>query len=315
MKISDTNESGDISLINSAINSADSDAAELGAAVGDSSYNESSASDISDVGSADDVSAQTVSSSEAATDEPLLFALDDEQYFIAGTFDESADVNSSSEVTDGIQDSSDSEQEPSDEQFFLTFNDSDEADSSLHDSDVGEKKKEKGSGLFDFVELFVFTLAVVILLLSFVFRHSVVDGDSMQNTLQHGEHLIISDLFYRPDYGDIIVFEDRSTGYSDPMIKRVIALEGDTVKINSDGSVYVNGVLLDEDYVYINGYYNQHPIEYTVPEGEVYVMGDHRNESVDSRDPYVGTISVDAVLGRVLLRVYPLDKFGNPNKE
>ena len=177
--------------------------------------------------------------------------------------------------------------------------------------EVDEEKPRrafKADGIFEFVELFVFTIAVVVFLLSFAFRHSVVDGDSMQNTLQHGEHLIISDLFYRPDYGDIIVFEDRSTGYSDPMIKRVIALEGDTVKINSDGSVYVNGVLLDEDYVYINGYYNQHPIEYTVPEGEVYVMGDHRNMSSDSR--VFGAIDEDTILGRVILRFYPFDTFG-----
>lgn len=310
MKISDTNESGDISLINSAINSADSDAAELGAAVGDSSYNEVSASDISDVGLTDDVSAQTVSSSEAATDEPLLFALDDEQYFIAGAFDQSADVNSSSEVTDGIQDSTDSEQEPSEEQFFLTFNDSDEADSSLHDSDVGEKKKEKGSGLFDFVELFVFTLAVVILLLSFVFRHSVVDGDSMQGTLNDGEHLIISDLFYSPRRSDIIVFEDYATELEKPIVKRIIAIEGDRVRIDATG-VYVNGQRLDEDYILIDGPMLYTPIECVVPKGEVFVLGDHRNASTDSR--VFGTIKEDAILGRVIFRFYPFDSFGAVN--
>ena len=137
MKISDANESGGFF----ATDSVDSDEKELENAFDDSSYNESSASDL---GLTDDVSAQAVSSSEAATDEPLLFALDDEQYFIASTFDENADLNSSLDATDGIQDSSDTEQEPSEEQFFLTFNDSDEADASLPESDVGEDEKEKG---------------------------------------------------------------------------------------------------------------------------------------------------------------------------
>ena len=169
---------------------------------------------------------------------------------------------------------------------------------------------------FDLVELFIATLAVVMLISAFFFRHTVVDGISMESTLYNEEHLIISDLFYTPKRGDIIVFADYTTYIKKNLVKRVIAIEGDTVKITKSGEVYVNGKLLEEDYVYIdNPNYSYRTLEIKVPEGELFVMGDHRNESVDSRDPYVGTISVDAVLGRVLLRVYPLDKFGNPNKE
>ena len=173
---------------------------------------------------------------------------------------------------------------------------------------AGEPKGKKLIGnIFDFLELFVFTLAVVVLLLSFFFRHSVVDGDSMLGTLHNGEHLIISDLFYSPSRGDIVVFEDHSTGFKKPLIKRIIGVGGDEIRI-SGKKVYLNGELLEEDYVYVDGYQNDASIVLVVPEGELFVMGDHRNESSDSR--MFGTISEDAVIGRVVLRFYPFDKFG-----
>ena len=163
------------------------------------------------------------------------------------------------------------------------------------------------SNIFDFLELFAFTLAVVVLLLSFFFRHSVVDGDSMLGTLHNGEHLIISDLFYSPSRGDIVVFEDHSTGFKKPLIKRIIGVGGDEIRISSK-KVYLNGELLEEDYVYVDGYYSDASIVLVVPEGELFVMGDHRNESSDSR--MFGTISEDTVIGRVVLRFYPFDTFG-----
>ncbi|MBR5242224.1 MAG: signal peptidase I, partial [Clostridia bacterium] len=173
---------------------------------------------------------------------------------------------------------------------------------------AGEPKGKKLIGnIFDFLELFVFTLAVVVLLLSFFFRHSVVDGDSMLGTLHNGEHLIISDLFYSPSRGDIVVFEDHSTGFKKPLIKRIIGVGGDEIRI-SGKKVYLNGELLEEDYVYVDGYQNDASIVLVVPEGELFVMGDHRNESSDSR--MFGTIPEDAIIGRVVLRFYPFDKFG-----
>jgi signal peptidase I len=182
-------------------------------------------------------------------------------------------------------------------------------------------------GLFDFIELFVFTLATVLLLTTFVFRYSVVDGESMVNTLHEDEKLIISDLFYTPSAGDVIVLEDYTTALKKPLVKRVIATEGQTVRIAKDG-VYVDGVKLDESYVYIDEANYQYDVfpkaairenpdfvyvrdefyQITVPENEIFVMGDHRNKSTDSRD--IGTIRQDAVLGKVILRVFPFDSFG-----
>ncbi len=161
---------------------------------------------------------------------------------------------------------------------------------------------------FDFAELFVFTFVIVLLLTTFIFRHSVVEGGSMENTLHNGEHLIISDAFYTPKRGDVIVCEDYSTGLRKPIVKRIIALGGDTVEITAD-KVYVNGEELTEDYVNIDSdIYVYTPMSCTVPEGEVFVMGDHRNNSSDSR--VFGTVREDAILGKVIVRFYPFDKFG-----
>ena len=180
------------------------------------------------------------------------------------------------------------------------------------------KKPRKVDGRFDFLELFVFTLVAVMLITTFIFKHSVVDGGSMQNTLQHGEHLIISNLFYTPKKGDIIVCQDYETGHRKPIVKRIIATEGDTIEILPDGSVFVNGLLLNEDYVFVDpGEVDDFPgmPKTTVPEDMIFVMGDHRNKSSDSREFPSTFVREDAILGKVILRFYPFDKFGTVDKE
>lgn len=165
--------------------------------------------------------------------------------------------------------------------------------------------------VFEIIEMLVFTLLAVMIVTSFFFRHSIVDGSSMQNTLQDGDHLIICDLFYTPDYGDIIVFEDTESPERKALVKRIIGLAGDTVEIKSDGSVLVNGTELSEEYVYIDtssGTYTDAEQIFTVGEGEVFVLGDHRNVSADSRR--FGTIDEDTILGRAILRFYPFSEFG-----
>lgn len=176
-----------------------------------------------------------------------------------------------------------------------------------------ESKPRKVDARFDFVELFVCMMVIIMLLSTFVFRHSVVDGGSMESTLHHGEHLIISNFFYEPKQYDIIVCEDYTTGLKKPIIKRVIATEGQTVRVLGMDEVYVDGVLVDTSFILIDGkedlvYANVYPIECVVPEGEVFVMGDHRNSSLDSR--MLGTIDEDTILGKVVLRFYPFNRFG-----
>ncbi len=168
------------------------------------------------------------------------------------------------------------------------------------------EKPRKIDSLFDFVELFVFTLLAVMLLTSFFFRNSIVDGDSMNGTLIDGEHLIITDVFYTPERGDIIVFEDFTIDTTDPLVKRVIAVGGDMIRVTG-GKVYVNEELVTEAYVSSLEVRKEVPLM-TVPEGEVFVMGDNRANSHDSRD--FGTVSEDSILGKVVLRFYPFDKFG-----
>ena len=183
--------------------------------------------------------------------------------------------------------------------------------------------------IFDFVELVIFTLVAVLFVTTFFVKHAVVEGNSMYDTLYPNDILIISDLFYEPSYGDIVVVEDYTLEREDmrkPLVKRVIATEGQLVKVTRD-AIYVNSVPLDEPYVFtdnldfeyslvpgeplrsIPGFFaNDEYYTFVVPEGEIFVMGDHRNNSTDSRD--VGTIRTDAILGRALFRIYPFVRFG-----
>ena len=213
--------------------------------------------------------------------------------------------------------------ENKDEEFQLTIH-FDGSEQSPKNEEVKEERKYDPDNpriidwVFDIAEMLVFVLAAVIILTSFVFNHSIVEGSSMLNTLENGDRLIISDLFYKPDYDDIIVFEayENAPDFRKPIIKRVIALEGDTVEIRvaEDGKtlqVLVNNEPIKDD----NAYYlpNGTPQAFgpiTVEEGHVFVLGDNRYNSSDSRNPDIGTVSVDSIIGKVILRIFPFDKFG-----
>ena len=153
-------------------------------------------------------------------------------------------------------------------------------------------------------------VAIIALVFPFGVRIVKVDGHSMDHTLSDGERILIN-LLKAPDYGDIVVV-DGYTDYGKPLVKRVIAKGGDVVNIDYQaGTVSVNGEVLQEAYIaeptYL-GYDVTFP--YTVPEGTVFVMGDNRNASLDSRSSYVGCIDERDILGKVLLCFLPFSDFG-----
>ncbi len=183
------------------------------------------------------------------------------------------------------------------------------------------KNKALKREIFDWLEIIVIALSVVILLFTFVFKLVTISGDSMLDTLHNGERVLISNLFYTPERGDIVVIsrnDDNSIEYSNNetcIIKRVIATEGQVVDINfRSGVVSVDGVELNENYVYTPTN-TSGDVEFPVivPKGHIFVLGDNRNNSSDSRFTMLGNegmVDTRNVLGRALLRVLPIGKFG-----
>ncbi len=171
--------------------------------------------------------------------------------------------------------------------------------------------------IFDWIEIFVITISAVLFIFTFIIRIAYVDGPSMNNTLHDGESLAVSNLFYTPKQGDIVVFQDPDSSVDGGVVKRVIAKEGQVVDIDFDSwEVYVDGELIDEPYVNrvdapMRSYDIRFPI--TVPEGEVFVMGDNRNQSNDSRASDIGCVDTRFIFGKVLFRITPFSRFGAVN--
>ena len=172
------------------------------------------------------------------------------------------------------------------------------------------QEKQRSEAL-DWLQCIVSGIVICILVFTFLLRVVGVVGSSMVPTLEEGDRLIISKLFYQPKYGDIVVLR-KETFKDEPLIKRVIATEGQTVDIDfTEGVVYVDGVALEEPYV--NTPTNERedfsgPV--TVPEGCVFVMGDNRNRSTDSRTDSIGCVDQRLIIGKAYLRLMPLHKFG-----
>ena len=180
-----------------------------------------------------------------------------------------------------------------------------------------KKKSSKKPGsavspLVEFVEIIVGALVAAILVLTLICRTGVVEGGSMLPTMYNGDRYIISDLFYTPEAGDIVVFRPEIEGEDELWIKRVVAVEGQTVYIDPETyRVYVDGKMLDEPYLDGQGtipHTTQNPV--TVPLGCVFVLGDNRAISHDSRYEDLGCVEVRQLAGRVILRFWPVERFG-----
>lgn len=179
-----------------------------------------------------------------------------------------------------------------------------------------EKVEEKEDSLMrEIISTAIYLLAVValtFLFVQYVGQRTYVNGDSMNVTLQDGDNLIVDKISYRfkePERYDIIVFpykHQEDTYY----IKRIIGLPGETVQVK-DGMVYIDGEVLEESYgketMNSSGVAGE-PI--VLEEDEYFVLGDNRNNSSDSRDPGVGNVKKDDIVGRAFLRIWPLNKFG-----
>ena len=173
--------------------------------------------------------------------------------------------------------------------------------------------------LFEVLETLVLTLIIFFVIQTFIAQPYQVQQQSMERTLEPGQYVLVDKLTPRwDDYGrgDIVVFNPPTTWTTEntPFIKRVIGLPGDTVEVKDDGLVYVNGVAIEEPYTYKNDEGVAEPTEvgdqtrWVVPEGELFVMGDHRQKSADSR--VFGTIPIGNVIGRAFLRYWPISTFG-----
>lgn len=167
--------------------------------------------------------------------------------------------------------------------------------------------------IVEWIKIIVTSLVIALVITTFV-RPTLVQGSSMYPTLQEKDYLIINRVAYNskaPEKGDIIVFKTnllQDNGKKKDLVKRVIALPGDHIKI-SNNEVYINGKLLDEDYL-SQTVITEGDIDTTIPEGYIFVMGDNRQNSMDSRDQEVGLVSMDDIMGKVVFRLLPLNRIG-----
>lgn len=213
-----------------------------------------------------------------------------------------------------------------------------EPDTSADETDeIDDKNTSSGrterrnfySNFFDWADSLVVTVFCIVLIFTFIIRLVGVDGSSMRETLHDQDRLFISGLFYTPSVGDIVVvsrdylvLDSQHRTSNKPIIKRVVAVAGQQVDIreeqNGEYALYIDGVKQQEDYIRepMRKYYTKTvEFPYTVSDGCVFVMGDNRNDSHDSRAYDVGEIDNRYILGRVVLRVFPFDKIGDPDNE
>ncbi len=164
---------------------------------------------------------------------------------------------------------------------------------------------------YDWIQSIITALIICIILFLFFFRVIDVKGDSMNPTLYEGEKMLVSGLFYKPKQGDVVIFKTDDYDADKALVKRVIATEGQVVNIDFDkGIVYVNDQPIEEDYI---AELTRVKIDFrgpwTVPDGCVFVMGDNRNKSTDSRDKRIGNVDEREIIGRAYAVIYPVSEW------
>ena len=199
-------------------------------------------------------------------------------------------------------------------------------DESCMDDSVQEHETKRENSvtaeIFEWLDVLATAIITVVIIFSLIFRVATISGESMTNTLQNNDKVIITNLAYTPKKGDIVVIsrnadnsvEGVTTGQV-PIIKRVIAVAGQTVDINFEkGVVSVDGIELDEPYTRtLTNRQGDVKFPVYVPDGYVFVLGDNRNDSLDSRYTQIGDgglVDIRYILGHAVLRVFPFSSFG-----
>lgn len=170
-----------------------------------------------------------------------------------------------------------------------------------------KKNPQKGSALFDFASIIMTGIVAIAVVFTFFFRTASVNGRSMMPTLYHGDMLMVTAFDNTHEAGDIVVIT-QPNAFNEPIIKRIIAVGGQTIDIDFDeGIVYIDGAAEEHDYTLASPTYDREDFNgpITIPEGYVFVMGDNRNDSTDSRSRAVGIIDERYIYGTVIGRISP----------
>lgn len=173
-----------------------------------------------------------------------------------------------------------------------------------------EPKKSWVREMLEWIVTILVAFVIAMIIRNFIFTVAMVDGESMLPTLTHGDRLIVWRLGYEPEKNDVIVFQQDG---KPPYIKRVIATEGDTVSIDyNTHTVSVNGKILNEEYI-LEPTVLRGDVSFplVVAEDHIFVLGDNRNNSSDSRISSVGQVKEEDIMGKAIIRIFPFSKFGS----